>query len=353
MYALMRWKPSPSMAVAMIALFVALGGTASGLTGSNTVQSDDLGPGAQVTAPDVAANAVNGTDVVDNSVTGADVNEASLSSSVLQRRVTDSCPPGESIRAIDATGTVVTCETVGGGGNPTGPAGGDLAGSTYPDPTIAAGAISGGAGGKISDDTITDDDLAGAAQFNGAAAGGDLGGTYPSPEIAANAVGTNEVGFDALTSADLAGNSVGSSELVSGSVFSPEVAFDTLTSFDLAGNSVNSGARPGLGHLTRGRDRRHRIVRDHQQCGRVLGARPGGAGQVHRRGFPGPLRPRSRIPLMRRGEPESSGCRACPTAGQRRLRRDGLRRGHRDVPDQRAPGHSVNRRQQYAFRSGR
>ena len=114
MDALMRWKPSPSMAVAMVALFVALGGTASGLAGSNTVQSDDLGPGAQVTAPDVAANAVNGSDVVDNSLTGSDVNETSLASSVLQKRVTDSCPPGESIRAIDATGTAVTCEYRGG-----------------------------------------------------------------------------------------------------------------------------------------------------------------------------------------------------------------------------------------------
>ena len=36
------------------------------------MQSDDLGPGAQVTAPDVAANAVNGSDVVNNSLTGAD-----------------------------------------------------------------------------------------------------------------------------------------------------------------------------------------------------------------------------------------------------------------------------------------
>jgi hypothetical protein len=52
-----------------IALFVALGGgTAVALNGSNTVQSDDLGPGAQVKAPDVAANAVNGANVKDGSL---------------------------------------------------------------------------------------------------------------------------------------------------------------------------------------------------------------------------------------------------------------------------------------------
>jgi hypothetical protein len=65
--------------MATIAVFLVLsGGTAVALTGSNTVQSDDLGPGAQVQAPDVAANAVGGPDVTDNSLAGADVNEASL-----------------------------------------------------------------------------------------------------------------------------------------------------------------------------------------------------------------------------------------------------------------------------------
>ena len=63
-----------------IALFVALGGgTAVALNGTNTVQSDDLGPGAQVKAPDVAANAVDGSDVVDDSLGGEDISEESLS----------------------------------------------------------------------------------------------------------------------------------------------------------------------------------------------------------------------------------------------------------------------------------
>ena len=65
--------------ISSLALFIVLtGGTAVALTGTNTVQSDDLGPGAQVKAPDVAANAVNGADIVDNSLSGTDVNESSL-----------------------------------------------------------------------------------------------------------------------------------------------------------------------------------------------------------------------------------------------------------------------------------
>jgi hypothetical protein len=57
-----------------IALFVAVGGgTAVALNGSNTVQSDDLGPGAQVKAADVADNAVNGADVANNSLRNTDL----------------------------------------------------------------------------------------------------------------------------------------------------------------------------------------------------------------------------------------------------------------------------------------
>jgi hypothetical protein len=64
--------------VATLALFIALGGgTAAALSGSNTVQSDDLGPGAQVKAPDVADNAVGSPDVINESLTGADIKNKS------------------------------------------------------------------------------------------------------------------------------------------------------------------------------------------------------------------------------------------------------------------------------------
>jgi hypothetical protein len=52
------------------------------LNGSNTVQSDDLGPGAQVKAADIAANAVKGSNVIDDGLTGADINEGSLTANV-------------------------------------------------------------------------------------------------------------------------------------------------------------------------------------------------------------------------------------------------------------------------------
>ena len=103
MKSLSKARPSPAMVVALIALFVSLGGTAAALSGSDTVQSDDLGPGAQVMAPDVAANAVNGSDVVDSSLTGADVNEANLDATPLRTRVAQ----GGCSAAVAGTGVMV------------------------------------------------------------------------------------------------------------------------------------------------------------------------------------------------------------------------------------------------------
>jgi hypothetical protein len=81
--------------MATIAVFLVLsGGTAVALTGTNTVQSDDLGPGAQVQAADVAANAVNGSDVVDNSLTGADVRDLSFQTLTLKNGWAGDCSGG-------------------------------------------------------------------------------------------------------------------------------------------------------------------------------------------------------------------------------------------------------------------
>ena len=55
--------------MATLAVFLVLGGgTAVALGGKNTVQSDDLGPGAQVKAPDVADNAVDSQAIANASI---------------------------------------------------------------------------------------------------------------------------------------------------------------------------------------------------------------------------------------------------------------------------------------------
>jgi hypothetical protein len=65
------------------------------------VQSDDLGPGAQVKAPDIAANAVNGSDVVNGSLTGADIANSALPKG---RTINSSCDPTS--KAFEDCGTL-------------------------------------------------------------------------------------------------------------------------------------------------------------------------------------------------------------------------------------------------------
>jgi hypothetical protein len=198
----------------LVAIFIALSGTAwAGATiGSSDIQDDavlsrhikdgqvktpDLG-NFQVTRGKIADGAVNSGKVADGSLTGADVapnalgggqiDESSLDSSVLQRRVTGNCASGNAIRAVDAAGNV-TCEGVGGGGAPTGPAGGDLT------------------------------------------------GTYPDPTIGPDAVGANEIVAGGVGSSEIAPSAVGGTDIATGAVSSSDVFDQSLTATDIANTS--------------------------------------------------------------------------------------------------------------------
>jgi hypothetical protein len=63
-------RPSPAMVVAMIALFAALGGTATALRGKNSVRSDDIRRNA-VKASDIASGAVRTKDLASKAVKSA------------------------------------------------------------------------------------------------------------------------------------------------------------------------------------------------------------------------------------------------------------------------------------------
>src|SRR4051794_41710865 len=80
------YRPSPAMAVALVALFVSLGGVSYGVvTGSidsreiknNSVRSKDI-RNNQVSTRDIRNNTVAGKDVRKDTLTGADILESGL-----------------------------------------------------------------------------------------------------------------------------------------------------------------------------------------------------------------------------------------------------------------------------------
>lgn len=69
--------PSPAMAVAFLALFLVLGGSAVALKGKNRVDSGDI-KNNTIRGKDVRNRTLTGKDVKDDRLTGADIDESSL-----------------------------------------------------------------------------------------------------------------------------------------------------------------------------------------------------------------------------------------------------------------------------------
>lgn len=121
----MNWKPSPSMAVALLALFLAIGGVgyAAKVAKQNSVVSKSIKNGTIVS-----------DDVKDDGLTGADILESSL-----QGLTGSQGPQGP--------------QGIQGPPGVAGNAGGDLTG-TFDNLQIAPNAVSGGVGKEIAENTV-------------------------------------------------------------------------------------------------------------------------------------------------------------------------------------------------------
>ncbi len=74
-----RWLPSPSMAVAVIAMVLALGGTATALSGKFSVKRNDIAPKA-VSTDKLAGKAVTARKLGNNSVSSGKIRDGSIGS---------------------------------------------------------------------------------------------------------------------------------------------------------------------------------------------------------------------------------------------------------------------------------
>jgi hypothetical protein len=140
--------------IALLALFIALGGTTYAATAlpANSVGAKQLKKNAVINKK-INANAVTGAKVKNDSLTGADVVESSLGkvpSAANADHATSadnatSAGNADKLDGVDSTGFLKTGAAAGGG----------LAG-TYPNPTVAAGAVG---PAQITDGSLTSNDV--------------------------------------------------------------------------------------------------------------------------------------------------------------------------------------------------
>lgn len=179
--------------LALVALFVALGGTAwaAATIGPRDIERD------AVRARHIKAGQVGATDVDPGAV---------------QRRVDGTCQAGSTISAVNQDGSVV-CQA-DGGGPPTGAAGGDLTGD-YPNPQLDSIAIDYAFSDVYGDfpDLQIDVFGVGAGNLTPDAIPADGSGQNGSSKVATDAVGGQELRADSVHSSDIIDGTVNMAEL--------------------------------------------------------------------------------------------------------------------------------------------
>jgi hypothetical protein len=181
MLRLFRHRPSPAMAVALLALFVALGGSAMAafVVSSNSQIGPDTIYGANKPAD---AN----DNIVDSSITALDIKPSSIGTG----RILDGSLTGADLAAGTVDGNNVTDESLTSA---------DLATDSVNATEIADSSID---SGEIVDNSLFSQDLGPSS--------------VGSSELATDAVGTTKVANESLTLSDIAGSAVNGSISLSG-----------------------------------------------------------------------------------------------------------------------------------------
>ena len=155
---IMRARPTPSMVISMIALFVALSGTAVALDGSNTVFSDDIVNGevrsadlaansvatpdlatGAVTAPKLAAQSVNSANVLNESLLGIDIAEGGVGAA----EIAPDAVAGSEVADSSLTGADIADESLLDGDDIAGITGADINTSSLDGNDVAGNGLTG------------------------------------------------------------------------------------------------------------------------------------------------------------------------------------------------------------------
>jgi hypothetical protein len=105
--------PSPTMAVAFMALLIALSGTAIALPGKNTVDSGDIRRGG-VKAADLGRNAVTSPKVKNSTLRGGDVRNESLTGLDIDESTLGQVPSANTANSASTAGSAGSADSVDG-----------------------------------------------------------------------------------------------------------------------------------------------------------------------------------------------------------------------------------------------